>query len=286
MSEQIPFLDLRPFSSSSFHIRPLRSHIDAEDDAHRHNFQEIIWVESGNGRHQIDEAVLELKPSTFYLIAKGQVHHFLGGQELVGYLVRFTDDFLLETASISVAWNYRVSLFNNVAGSNVLGVETAVYDEFVALLHMMAREHNSAGHYGQSELLRHLLSVLLLKLERLRQEQVVEVGDGKASGEDTAVFNTFLHLLEMQYKETHLVADYADKMGITPRQLSRILQQLTGRSAKQLIDQRLILDAKRYLRHTNYSVKELSYLLGYKDPSYFSRVFRRLTGVSPKGYRG
>lgn len=242
-----------------------------------------MWVQTGNGHHTIDNTLLKITPNTFYLIAKGQVHHFIEGYDLVGYLVRFTDDFLLESAT-STAWNYRVALFNHVSVHHTLPIGEAGDGEYELLFSLMMAEQERQEAYGKADLLRHLLSALLLKLERLRRlwaEALVAEDDGG----QTAVLHAFFQLLEANYHQTHHVGDYAAELSITPRQLSRTLQQLLGKSAKQLIEDRLMLEAKRYLMHTNYSVKETAYRLGYKDPSYFSKVFKRATGVVPQDYR-
>lgn len=284
MKDAIPFLELRPHDPSLFHIRPLRPHIPLEHEPHRHNFQEILWVKAGNGRHQIDTTTLEIAPLTFYLIAKGQVHRFLGGQDLAGYLIRFTDDFLLES-SAQMAWTYRLTLFNQATQQQSLRVSKQDAAAYQSLLDLLAAEYQHDRYAAQTTLLRHLLLSLLLLLEKLRAATVPAI-EYEEDGGETAVYNQFLTLLEANYRQTHFVADYATQLGLSPRQLTRTLQRLTGRTAKQLIEERLILDAKRYLRYSHQTVKEISFHLGYKDPAYFSRIFRQHTNQSPKAYRG
>ena len=72
---------------------------------------------------------------------------------------------------------------------------------------------------------------------------------------------------------------------MTPRQLSDVVKKCTGKTAKVLILERIILEAKRHLQHSNASVKEIAYALGFKDSSYFSKVFKSMTGVSPNQYQ-
>lgn len=286
MKKEIPYFNLRAHDPTVFHIRPLRTFIDPEDVnevPHRHNFQEILWVKSGHGRHVVDGEELAITPNTCYLIAKGQVHHFLYGEALVGILIRFKDEFLFD-ASAKTSWNYQISLFNHITNVDTLPLNPADYVEYDQLLSLMMIEHERSDIFANNEMLRHLLLVLLLKLERIRHQQ--RQGPVGSKEPQTAVFESFLQLLEENYRQTHAVADYAAALGVTPRQLSRILQRFVGRNTKQLIDERLVLDAKRYLRHTNYSIKEMAFLLGYKDPSYFSRVFKRSTGLTPQTFRG
>ena len=132
--------------------------------------------------------------------------------------------------------------------------------------------------------MRHFLTALLIKLAQVQSEQMV-------GGEDTAVddsaqlFQQFTSLLEEQFKRMHSVQDYATALHITPRRLSRITQKYLGQTAKSVIEDRLILEAKRYLDFTNLTVKEIAFTLGYKDPSYFSKSFKKQTGVTPQSYR-
>ena len=72
---------------------------------------------------------------------------------------------------------------------------------------------------------------------------------------------------------------------MTERQLSDIVRRFSGKTAKRFILERLILEAKRYLEHTHTSIKEMAYMLGFHDPSYFSKVFTQIEGQRPSSYR-
>ena len=108
---------------------------------------------------------------------------------------------------------------------------------------------------------------------------------GTAVSPEAQLFHEFTLLLEAQYSQTHAVADYAQMLNITPRQLSDITRQFVGRTAKHLIEDRLILEARRLLTFTNLSVKEIAHRLGYKDPSHFSKIFKKKTQTTPQDYK-
>ncbi len=278
----IPILDIGQ-GTESFLIRPLMRHIDPtqmNEPPHRHNYQELMWVKSGYGRHRIDQTDLEIQPHTFYLIAQGQVHYFEEGKELEGYLVRFTDDYLLDTFSEG-SWNYRMTLFSHFAIHQSLHIsdeEAPLYDRHLA---RMLREQEN-DQFGNQMVVRHLLGILLIRLERTRQITVPQM---KALSTHAETYQSFLTLLEQDFSENPTVRYYADRLHVTPRQLSDTAVRFSGKTAKQLIQQRRILEAKRFLQHTNASVKEISYSLGFRDPSYFSKAFKQVVGVSPHAYK-
>lgn len=281
-NEKIPFANLRPREHLSFHIAPLNIYQTRVESPHRHNFQELLYIKSGSGKHSIDNQVLEVTPHTFYLIVRGQVHFFMKGYDSVGYLIRFTDDFLSNFPS-DQTWSHHIALFSNIAAHPTLPVKEPDVADFESLLDQMAKEQEYHEEFGTHEILRHLLNVLLIKLERVRRTLSRE--KQKTNHYRDLIFQDFISLLEEQYQTSHDVDQYADMLNISPRQLSEILKHFLGKTTKQVIEERLVLEAKRYLLYSNFSIKEISYTLGYKDASYFSKVFKKLTGVPPRAYR-
>lgn len=278
----IPFLDIDA-EPRSFLIRPLRRQVDPvsmNEPPHRHNYQELMWIKKGNGRHRIDQHLLEIQPDTFYLIAQGQVHYFEEGVDLEGYLIRFTDDFLLDTVD-EVSWDYRMTLFSHFAIHQSLTLSPEQSDVYERHLARMWREQCNDA-FGSQMVLRHLLGMLLIRLERTRREFVPEE---TAVSPHAEIYQAFLTHLEKDFKQNPTVGYYAKKLHITPRQLSDTAVRFSGKTAKQLIQQRRMLEAKRFLQHTNASVKEISFTLSFRDPSYFSKAFKQAVGVSPHAYK-
>ena len=277
----IPFVDLES-GDGRFLIRPVRPVVDPvalQEPPHRHRFHELLWIRQGRGRHRIDDEALELTPQTFYLIGKGRVHYFDEGRDLEGYLIRFTDDFLRGGVDED-SWDYRTTLFSHFAVEKHLSIPDEEMASFEALLAELWLEAQRRG-FGRDGVLRHLLSALLLRLERCRRQ----ISDQEAgSSESSQLFRAFVEELERQFRDNHHVAHYARQLGVTSRQLTALSRQTTGRTAKQLIRDRLMLEARRMLYHTNASVKEIAFSLGFRDPSYFAKVFKQETGVAPRAF--
>jgi AraC family transcriptional regulator, transcriptional activator of pobA len=109
----------------------------------------------------------------------------------------------------------------------------------------------------------------------------------KSSGSDLNIskIRSFEKLIETHYKDYKSVKDFADKLNITPNYLNAICTKTIGRTAGEIIRDRVILEAKRLLLHSSMSVCEMAYHLGYDDCSYFIRVFKKDVGSTPEQFR-
>lgn len=281
--QSIPYFSLETEVGRNFDIRPLRRQVSPEllhEGPHRHNFQELLWVRSGHGQHSIDGDILPIESDTFYLIARGQVHLFIKGIDLDGYILRFSDDFLPDDMNTS-GWDYRMTLFSHFAVHQMLTPPEQDIPIFQQLMDSMWDEVQK-NDFGKMHILRHSLSILLIMLERSRRNLPDSIAQ---QDPQLSVFQEFINLLETHLREHHSVNFYAEAVHLTPRQLSSIAKKFTGRTAKQIILERVILESKRLLKHSNASVKEISYALGFKDPSYFSKVFKGTSGMSPNQFK-
>jgi AraC family transcriptional regulator, transcriptional activator of pobA len=276
---------LRRDDLSSFHLRRLRSFTypgrgDRRSEAvHRHDFHELIWIESGAGRQNIDGVVCRIRGHTVYVIARGQAHQFIEARNVTGLVVRFTEDFLPAPA----AGASLPALFDALESPRSVTLRGLQLVRVRGLLGQVRSEYQQPEPRGKSLVLGHLLRALIVDLDRAVRPRRDPPGDGEPG--PSTVCRDFLELLERQYRARHDVAFYARALRLPSRLLSGHVKQARGRTAKQVIEARLIVEAKRYLRFTTLPVKAVAYELGYEDPSYFCKVFRRLTGASPHGFR-
>jgi AraC family transcriptional activator of pobA len=130
---------------------------------------------------------------------------------------------------------------------------------------------------------RHFISVLLLWLERWYDGSRTERRD--ADDADVQLQRRFAERLEADFAAHHDAAHYADALAVPAAALSRALTDVTGRSTKELIVDRVMLEAARLLRYTEQTVGEIAHRVGFADPLYFSRAFKRRFGEAPLAYR-
>jgi len=252
-------------------------HLDSIGDGearqpHRHAYHELIWVREGHGRHLIDGDEVEFGPRTLTLIAKGQVHQFQRAEGVSAVVARFEDDWLAS----SRRW-----LFSGQA-CTALRVPEDEAARFDALLDLLRVELERPAGPESAELRRHLLAAVLLWAQRWREGQLEE---GGATRTDLQLYQQFQEVLERDYAANHDAGHYAAELGVTTGTLSRLLTKLTGQSTKQLVQDRLILEAARLLRFSDLSIKEIAARLGFSDQFAFSKAFKRQRGEAPLDFR-
>ena len=115
--------------------------------------------------------------------------------------------------------------------------------------------------------------------------QVAHTEPSAAALSDSNVVQRFVALLELHFLEHWQVSDYAKALAISPTHLSRLVRAASGQSALRMIEARIMREARRNLAYTHLSISTIAYSLGYADPAYFPRVFKRDAGVSPKAFR-
>jgi AraC-like DNA-binding protein len=243
------------------------------DPPHRHDFHELLLVEEGCLRHTVDGETADLGPHSLALIARGQVHAVDRAIDTVGWMLRFAEELL--PAGTQPPIPARPGLDPVLALSPVdLATLEPVADLIEAeVARPVGAERDAA--------LRALLTVLLLRVDRIRHA----VGANSVAQEEQRIYQDFVALLERDFAAHHGVAHYAGALGVDPVRLSVILTHVLGITTKRAIDDRLVLEAKRLLRHTSLPLKAIATELGYADQFHLSKVFKRLTGVSPHDYR-
>jgi AraC-like DNA-binding protein len=99
------------------------------------------------------------------------------------------------------------------------------------------------------------------------------------------ILRNFKQLLQMHYAELHMVTDYAAKLAVTPDYLNKTVKSITGKSAKEHIQSKLIVEAKRSLLFSSLSGKELAYTLGFDESAHFNNFFKKNTGLTPTEFK-
>ncbi len=270
-----PTVDDLPAAADALEVVRLdtRSIGDGEvREPHRHAYHELIWVREGQGRHLIDGEPVEFGPSTLTLIAKGEVHQFAQADDVSGLVVRFDDEWLAG----SPRW-----LFSE-GTCTPLRVPDGDAPRFDALLDLLREEVERPAGAESAGLRSHLLSAALLWAQRWRE---AELEGGGATSTDVQLHTHFLEALERDFTTSHEARHYAAELGVTTGTLSRTLTKLTGRTTKQLILDRVLLEAARLLRFSDLSIKEIAARLGYGDQFAFSKAFKHRRGEAPLDFR-
>jgi AraC family transcriptional activator of pobA len=265
-------------TSESLHSEPLVDRSARHNwiiRAHRHSNQtQIFMLLEGSGSARLDSVRCDAIAPSVLVIPERCVHEFAWSSDCGG--------FVLSLASPLIARVRRRS----VRIDDVLA-RAAVYrleDEGALLGSIFNRIH---GEYAGDHPLRELaLETLLVELAiALARTAAVETESVIHAGRSNRHFRRFLELIEQRHKSQWPLAQYAGVLGITPPHLNALCRRHGGRSAKQLVHDRLLLAARRRLAYTDVSVAGIARSLGFADPSYFARFFRRCEGVTPSMFR-
>jgi AraC family transcriptional activator of pobA len=270
-----PTVDALPAAADALEVREIELGSIGDHEVrepHRHAYHELIWVRDGQGRHLIDGEPVEFGPRTLTLIARGQVHQFQQAEDVRGVVARFDDGWL----DGSRRW-----LFSG-RPCTALAVPEAEAAHFDSLLELLRQELERPAGPESAALRSHLLSAALLWAQRWRN---VQLESGGATGPDVQLHQRFMELLEDDFATNHEAGHYAAELGVTPGTLSRVLAKLTGQTTKQLILDRVILEAVRLLRFSDLTIKEIAARLGFSDQFAFSKAFKRQRGEAPLDFR-
>jgi len=243
---------------------------------HRKDYYLFVLVRSGGSKHWVDFTPYVLKPDTFYFTTPHQVHLKEKSAPLEGTLLSFSEEFLqLDDSKLLKT----LPIILNQENHHELQLQPEDVAFIDDIMNKMLQEHHASKDW-QSSMLQSYLKVLVIYLSRLYTEQFETIAPA-----DRIYLKKFKDLIEQNFTRLHQVSDYAREMKITAGHLNDIVKEQSGRSAIEHIHQRLIVEAKHFLLHTELSSKEIAYELGFEDSAYFGRFFKRLTDTTPVLFR-
>lgn len=251
------------------------------DRPHRHNYYEICVFINGAGKHEVDFNTHLIRSGSIHFLSPGQVHRIYRDKNYHGYLIVFSSDFFFEFFQQEIPLFY-FPFFNNPAMLPILDLEEGAFNEIIQLVHQMQQE-NHLKRPTYREILRVYLQLLLLKCKQHYVHKFAK--EAKMNDPHFHQVQEFNMLVERSFTKQLQIQDYAEMMGISPAILNRSVKRMVGRTPREMIADRIILQAKRLLIYTDLSNKEIAFTLNYKDPSYFTRAFKKKTNMSPSQFR-
>ncbi len=251
--------------------------IDHLKTPHRHHFYSFILVTKGGGRHAIDFKEYDLVEGRLFLIAPGQVHAWMKLKKVRGFVLLFTDSFMALSKGRKLLSSWPLFREDQIP---FVDLEEAEKEFWVEEFNYMEKEFSLQDEYTIDALF-YSISSLLVRASRLMQRNRSPIGS--SVGADFLF--EFQELIEKNFLKWKTPKDYAHKLNITANYLNALCKKKSGKSAGELIRQRIILEAKRLLAHTKLSVSEISFRLGFIDNSYFGRYFKKYTATTPESFR-
>jgi len=244
---------------------------DWELAPHRHaRLHQVLLVKSGGGVVNLDETRFQLNAGSCVNIPPGHVHAFRFEPGTEGWVTTLADELLVELLDRVGDVRRDLGRACVIKADKPMGMAMAqIWQEF------------SGNAKARALVLRGLSATLLGWVARAiaRDEPV------RDALQDTGLVQRFSSLIDQHFLEHWQVSDYAKALSISPTHLSRLARATAGHSALRMIEARIMREARRNLAYTNLSISSIAYSLGYADPAYFTRAFKRDAGVSPKIFR-
>ena len=250
-------------------------------DAYK-SYIKVLYLNQGF-KVKVDFNVYETNGPTLFFISPNQVLHIEQLGEVTGNLIFYNRDFYcIQLHDEEVACDGL--LFNNINNMpmTIIPEQDAT---FIDYLFSRIEDEFELKDASLEEMIRTYLKQLLIKSTRLWKVQHLDGVMAAKPNNDLEFFRRFTQLVEANFKEKHNVADYADLLVIAPKTLTHRFKRLNLPQPNEIIKNRIILEAKRLLVHTDRTAKEIAYALGYDDPAYFSRIYFVKTGETPSGFR-
>ena len=249
---------------------------------HRHDdFYEILFLTQGEGVHTIDFQHHQIKPFSIFFLSPGQIHELELSEDVKGFIFLFTSSFYHFNKTDPYKL-FELPFFYNLSEEMLpiyLGNEIE-RQIFIAFFQKAITE-NQLKLPDYEEVIRALLDLILIQSKRIYQVGTMNEQTHKGR----VLVKRFKQLIEEKCQENLSVKQYADLLTITPNHLSETVRNVMGRTSTDLINDRMLMEIKRYLTHTDLGISEIAYKLNFSDQSYFSKYFKKLTKFSPLEFR-
>jgi AraC family transcriptional activator of pobA len=267
-----------PILLENFSIRDIQDLLAGKDmvqEIHRHDYFLIFAFKSGSGSHEIDFTSYEICDNSFFLLRPGQVHQLTIKEGSTGYLMQFNTDFYYPNDIASG------QLLRRASSKNLCQLDAQRVKKLFAILGYIFQEYSDKQE-GYKEVIKANIGIFFIEFVRHRHHKGTSDNSTPYTQER---MEKLLELLENNISKIKQVSIYAEMLHMTTYQLNAITKSTLNKTCSDLINEHIILEAKRNLLATSNQVNQIADLLGYEDISYFIRFFKKHTGYSPEVFR-
>ena len=262
-----------------FSIRDITRVLNGKDmvhSLHKHDFFFVLAVQKGKGIHEIDFVQYPVHDHCIFILRPGQVHQLELNVGCTGFLMEFDLSFYQPKNTIT---EHR---WKKASSKNYCEVEASRFMRLHAILENVFNEF-ALKNEGYQEAIKANLDLFFI--EFIRQSRDPKSISKTETGYAQERFEELVHLLEKNISSMKNVSDYSDMLNVSSYQLNSITKASVGKTVSEMINEQIILEAKRYLLATANQIKEVADHLGYEDVSYFVRFFKKHTGHTPETFR-
>lgn len=282
---ELPFQEKQKLEFKIYQVKGIeiqrKDYPHKTEKPHKHNYYELCFFTGGSGKHEIDFKTHKIVSPSIHFLRPGQVHVIKRGEAYKGYLLVFSEEFFnLNFQNMEVIPGY--PLVTQLENGPILNLNEEQFEQFYLFIQNIKKELKDSGN-DSKEIIVAYLKIFFLKLRQNFSKLLTTKNEAPSSMK--GLVYRFNQLVEENYDQIHHVKEYAEVLGESPINLNRAIKSVTDKTASEIIIDRLILEAKRLLIYSDLNNKEVAYKLNYEDPSYFARIFRKKTGLTPSAFR-
>ncbi len=245
------------------------------NNAHSHTFYMVMYIYQGSGKHYIDFKTYDISPNQLYFLTPGQVHHWELSADIQGFVLFF------EASYFSAIYPKRLFEYNFYhtnqqkptlhLQSNISLFDTLFESAFLEF---------SANNPNRNNIFFSYLFLILENANRYFDSQHSTSIQGQYHR-----IKEFEKYIDLYYTEKKTIRAYAELMNISPNYLNSLCKLYLNKTSSELLQERILIEAQRLLTHSNISIKEIVFRLGFNDESYFIRFFKKFTSQTPMEFR-
>lgn len=246
----------------------------------KNDFFQIILITAGSGIQYIDLQAYEVKAGDIVFINTWQQYRWSYNASTQGYLLRFTPSFITQFVSDHL-FVHDLPFFKRFTNHHLVELGNELKDILLIAMERILKEYETEDGEYINLIRTYLLEVLLLCKKEIDQTALTSLTFIKSND----LIKSFESLIDKHFYEYRFPKEYAKVLLVTPNYLNAMCQKVKQKSAGDMIRDRILIECKRLLLHTNLSASEIAYQLNFKDNSYFSRFFKKHIGIAPDEFR-
>lgn len=282
--KSIPILNIKQFkqeeSLQEFYCNDLSKHLNKNKaivhKPHKHNFYLCVVFTSGTGKHEIDFNTYTIKTGSVFFLRPGQTHYWTFSSKPEGYIFFHSQDFYefyfanKKITHFPFYYSYKNPPYLHLKHKDLITIQSRFKELYF--------EYSQKEKYTKEKIIS-LIDLIYIDLTRVYTNNIPS---------NIIITSSYLHTLrllentiELSYKENKSAAFYANALNITSKHLNRVTKTTINKTTTELITERVLLEAKRLIVHSNNSLSNIAEVLGYEDYAYFSKLFKKNTDITP-----
>jgi AraC family transcriptional regulator, transcriptional activator of pobA len=246
---------------------------------HAHNFLQVFLLEEGTTIIQHEEQNFEVTAPAFLSIPKNTEHGFTSSDDCRGWIINLSDNFLENILKKDADMVMELDVIHIEHLEE--GEET---ERIILAMRKIVAEFNQ-NLSGKAIMLQSLVSILMVRLHRLPKKTSDFLLPNNSNNASKIYFRRFMQLVKTAHSFRKSIEEYAAELSISQGHLNRICQTIAGKSPKEIIINYCMIEAQKALTNIEKSISQVAYDISFEDPAYFSRLFKKRMGISPKKFR-